>query len=150
METCKTCGKAKPLSDFEKTPNGHRKSCRDCRRVYWREVNSGRKEYLAKKAKDALVRNMIKVWEHLREHPCVDCGNDDPVVLEFDHVKGKKDAAVSYLVSHTTSWEKIEAEIKKCEVRCANCHRKKTAKQLGWHSYMLTTSDLLDKGKGPV
>jgi hypothetical protein len=32
------------------------------------------------------------------------------------------------MISVGYSWEKIEAEISKCEVRCANCHRKRHAK----------------------
>lgn len=66
-------------------------------------------------------------------NPCLDCGETNPVVLEFDHVKGNKVAAVAVLSKDCWSLEKIQEEINKCEVRCANCHRKKTALQLGWY-----------------
>ncbi len=51
---------------------------------------------------------------------CKDCGEKDPVVLQFDHVRGKKTAGVSTLVLR--SRKVLLAEIRKCEVRCANCH----------------------------
>lgn len=52
---------------------------------------------------------------------CVDCGNTDIRVLEFDHVRGVKVANVSRMVLDA-SLDKIMAEIAKCEVRCRNCH----------------------------
>jgi hypothetical protein len=56
----------------------------------------------------------------------VDCGESDPIVLEFDHIRGKKVGDVSTLAGQAFSWHKLSAEIAKCEVRCANCHRRRT------------------------
>lgn len=67
----------------------------------------------------------------LLAHPCVDCGETDPVVLEFDHRSDKSDN-IGSMLRHGTSTETMEREIAKCDVRCANCHRRKTAKQFGW------------------
>lgn len=63
------------------------------------------------------------VDEYLDAHPCLDCGEKNRIVLEFDHVRGKKMAAIATLMSRSWSWKKIRWEIGKCEVRCANCHR---------------------------
>lgn len=68
----------------------------------------------------------LKVLEYLQGHPCVDCGERDPLVLQFDHVRGDKVDAIARLVSQGRRWEAIEAEIAKCEVRCANCHQRVT------------------------
>ena len=74
------------------------------------------------------------VWDYLSTHPCVDCGECDPVVLEFDHVEGIKVASISSMVAMGYSIPTIQKEIEKCEVRCANCHREKTFGQLKWYS----------------
>ena len=59
---------------------------------------------------------------------CIDCGEKDILVLEFDHVVGNKSMNISEMRSGLYSLKKIAEEIAKCEVRCANCHRRKTAK----------------------
>ena len=79
-----------------------------------------------------------KVFDYLREHPCVDCGEADPVVLEFDH----RDAAtrtlyVAQMIERRYAWAKIQAEIEKCDVRWANCHRRKTSRQFGHRRSLL-------------
>ena len=63
--------------------------------------------------------------EYFRDHPCVDCGEGDPIVLEFDHLRDKSFAIGQALVKR--SWQSILDEMKKCEVVCANCHRRRTA-----------------------
>ena len=65
-----------------------------------------------------------------RMFSCVDCGESDPVVLEFDHVKGEKRRAIADMVSNYYSVKTIKDEIRKCEIRCANCHRKKTHERM--------------------
>ena len=76
--------------------------------------------------------NQKRLADYLRRHPCVDCGQTDIRVLEFDHVRGNKTLEVAKLLDRAISWSAIEAEIAKCEVRCANCHRIKTNERGGW------------------
>ena len=66
----------------------------------------------------------------LREHPCVDCGESDPVVLEFDHLGDKKFGIADGI--RNRNWQDVLDEIAKCEVVCANCHRRRTAKRGGF------------------
>ena len=71
------------------------------------------------------------VWEYLLTHPCIECGESDPIVLEFHH-RHAKDKAVSVMVAGGYPIAAIQAEIDKCDVLCANCHQRKTMKQRGW------------------
>jgi hypothetical protein len=87
------------------------------------QIKSRARKFNAK----AIRRNKQFVFDHLSTHPCVDCGEADPVVLEFDHVRGEKVNEVSTMVRNGSSIEVIRNEIQKCEVRCANCHRRVTA-----------------------
>ena len=77
--------------------------------------------------------DMVFLLNHLAAAGCADCGERDPVVLEFDHVDGKR-ATISAIVG---SWSRTRliAEMAKCEVRCANCHARRTAKQLRYYQY---------------
>ena len=103
----------------------------------WYEKNKGR-HIAAVSARNERVRKGVEIllFEHLSSHPCVDCGERDPVVLEFDHVHGEKAYDVGLLLSRRYPWATVQAEISKCEVRCANCHRRKTARDYGsWKLY---------------
>lgn len=70
---------------------------------------------------------------YLRAHPCVDCGETDIVVLEFDHLRDKR-AAISQMIGNQ-ELRTIKAEIEKCDVVCANCHRRRTAQRGGWYKH---------------
>lgn len=74
----------------------------------------------------ARKRNKRFIRDHLAGHPCIDCGESDPVVLDFDHVFGVKYRTISKMVSMGYGLRSIKREIAKCEVRCANCHRRVT------------------------
>jgi 5-methylcytosine-specific restriction endonuclease McrA len=90
---------------------------------------------LKKKANKQQKRKELRqaVYEYYLQHPCVDCGESDPIVLEFDHIRDKK-ISISEAMQRRWSKKKVLDEIDKCEVRCANCHRRKTARDQGWYS----------------
>lgn len=69
------------------------------------------------------VKGKQFLLDYLQTHPCVDCGEKDPIVLEFDHVRGEKILNVTAMA--TAPREKVLAEIAKCDIRCANCHRRR-------------------------
>lgn len=81
-----------------------------------------------RKAKDILVKHL---YDFLLQHPCIDCGEKNPIVLEFDHIYGKN-YDISKMVQRAFKWKRIEKEIQLCEVRCANCHRIQTAIRGKW------------------
>ena len=76
-----------------------------------------------------------RLVEYLLEHPCVDCGNADLRVLDLDHLDpSRKVDCISRLMQNGV-WKRVAAEIEKCEVRCANCHRIKTARDVNTYKY---------------
>ena len=62
----------------------------------------------------------------------------DPVVLDFDHrdEKEKKYNISEMVLRFQKAWVTIEEEIEKCDIRCANCHRRRTAKQFNWYKQL--------------
>ena len=71
------------------------------------------------------------IQEYLLRNFCVDCGESDMVVLQFDHNHNKV-APVSALAGNGVSIEILAKEIEKCDVRCANCHKRKTTIDRSW------------------
>src|SRR3989344_6688606 len=87
----------------------------------------------------AQKRHRIKirksVLKFLLKNKCVDCGESDSRVLDFDHIKpNAKFKSISKMLSGHYSWQSVLAEISKCEIRCANCHRRKNYLQFGYTS----------------
>jgi hypothetical protein len=110
--------------------------CKPCQKQYRAGHYQRNKAYYIEKAiksNDKLrMRNRKLLWKYLSTHPCVDCGMANPLVLEFDHVRGKKAGNISRMITRN-GWTTIMREIDKCEVRCANCHRIKTATQRSYY-----------------
>lgn len=50
--------------------------------------------------------------------------------FEFDHVSGEKTKNVGTLLARPSLWEQAVAEVEKCELVCANCHRARTAERV--------------------
>src|SRR6267143_2767210 len=133
MRACTKCGEVKPLDQFPPVRRGEPKLqswCRECFAAYGREYyRKNREVQKARLLRNTAARradNQRRMIEYLRAHPCVDCGEADIVVLQFDHL-ADKERDVSSMLSGSWSWSAIEKEIAKCEVRCANCHRLRTA-----------------------
>lgn len=139
---CPTCKENKPLSDFSRNKakkDGLSISCKVCKAKHQRDWYHRYREDHIRRVNDRGKRltgeNQEKLLAYLIEHPCVDCGESDPVVLEFDHVQGNKKTEVGRMVYDSYLWAAVLSEIEKCEVRCANCHRRKTARSQGWFKY---------------
>lgn len=67
---------------------------------------------------------------------CADCGySAHHAALDFDHIdRVAKTKTVAWLVSHAAPWSELLAEMEKCEVVCANCHRVRTYEREDWRS----------------
>jgi hypothetical protein len=86
-----------------------------------------RRRQLAEYKRRSKVRARLWLKEYLRSHPCVDCGEADVRVLEFDHRDpATKLANVSRMASDGCGPARLAKEVAKCDVRCCNCHRRRT------------------------
>jgi hypothetical protein len=136
LKLCPKCQMRLPIHEFpvrsikRPRPNAY---CKPCQRIYSQQHykchayqhNLRRRE----NQRRYKVRNRKLMDEYLVGKVCIDCGESDPIVLEFDHVRGSKVDDISTLICRAFSWKRIEEEIAKCVIRCANCHRRKTAAQ---------------------
>lgn len=132
---CRDCGESKPRSEFHVhrgRSDGLQDRCKTCNielnKRWYREHPEARAERMDAYARDRREERQALLLEYLLSHRCVDCGESDPVVLDFDHLRDKI-ANVSAMLKWR--WSAVLAEIEKCEVVCANCHRRRTAKRIG-------------------
>lgn len=142
MKYCTRCKQNKDFEDFrpnKRTKDGYQKYCITCDKEYQKEWYLKNKEKHKSKSKISNLvrkkRNIKFVLEYFKNNPCSKCGETDPVVLDFDHL-GDKKYQVARLVGGS-SIDKIKSEIAKCQVLCANCHRRKTAKDFNWYKMVL-------------
>ena len=127
-----------PLSEFHLRHDKnatYRSDCKKCQSQWHHEYyvkNRDRyREHQRRNQPKRRHRNRQRLFEYLADKCCIDCGETDRIVLELDHVQGQKEFNVGSMVS-MFSWKRIEQELEKCVVRCANCHRRKTARDFKW------------------
>ncbi len=108
---CPRCGEIRPAVMFYST--GNQKWCRYCHRAYYEDRRADRQAYC----------DRVKM-----RRGCADCGirSDHPEIYDFDHMPGaaKTKPVSAFLTSGT--FDDLVAEVAKCEVVCANCHRIRT------------------------
>ncbi len=130
---CTKCHQEKSLEQFylgQGYRNGLHRVCIECEKRYPSLSKNASYERLLK----ARRRNQQFMWDYYASHPCMDCGESDPIVLTADHVRGDKFKEVSYMVHNTFAIKRIEAELAKCDIVCQNCHRRREAKKQGWYT----------------
>lgn len=115
QKQCRACKEVKELENFHYSRGNWVALCTPC----LRERN--RRYYLNR-------RIDIKEWlfDYLSQNPCIDCGESDPMRLQLDHRDDKKFNLGKALVGKSKSLADVQAEVAKCDVRCANCHQVKT------------------------
>lgn len=98
------------------------------RRLYDRNwYNSQDEAYKKRRYKQIAKRKAIaKEYVHSfkQSKGCENCGENDPVCLDFHHVTDDKEIDIGSTFNNGWSIKRIQKEIDKCIVLCSNCHRK--------------------------
>ena len=138
MKNCNHCGLYLPDEAFNwrnRLLGIRHVTCRNCQKEYQQKWYEGHKDtHLANvQSRKVEARQEARqfVLEYLYSHPCSKCGETDPIVLEFDHIRGKEEE-IARLITNGASIDRLEKEMRRCQVLCSNCHRRKTAKEQGW------------------
>ena len=122
-KVCKVCKELKPLTEYHANKTcpqkvvGTCKICTGIRVRKWYADNRDRRQQLANERN----QNRKKEWISKMGGRCFDCkGVFSPCVYDFHHIKGKD---VNPSRALTWASDKIESELSKCVLLCANCHR---------------------------
>ena len=138
-KTCSICSEEKHITEFYKDPkkiNGCKHECKICYDERDKRYYQKNKHKIAERIKNRKSKIRKYIYDYLLSHPCVDCGESNPIVLEFDHV-GEKTINISEIRTYGWSTSRIDKEISQCQIRCANCHKIKTAREQGWYKDLL-------------
>ena len=132
-KVCTSCGEEKPIEEspwksiIRRKRHARCKTCTAQDSGSWYESNQEHhKENVKVNRQISKQRARDYVYQYLLTHSCSNCGESDPRVLEFHHVHGK-DREIGRMVAEGFSVEAIAAEIARCQVLCANCHRRLTS-----------------------
>ena len=139
---CCSCKKAKVETEFSfkyKDRKVRTTKCRSCTNKYSkRHYEENKKVYIerAKKYNKIYIKQKKEfIMELKMSNPCLGCGETNPTVLEFDHIHPEnKKGNIASMVRGGYSVKTILKVALKCHILCANCHRKKTAKDLNYFS----------------
>lgn len=128
LKKCPKCKETKSIDQYNKKTRGKLQSrCRKCQNAEVRVHYAENKDYYKKKARKYGKKLAMKVWVYKEQTPCTDCNQIYPhYVMDFDH---RDPETKDFVLAHAQfkgSWRKIEKEMEKCDLVCANCHRERT------------------------
>ena len=130
METkpCSKCFTIKPLEDFafKNKATGRRNAvCKACHKIYRDNHyrNNKRKNVRRTSKRRETLREWVNTYK--KERSCACCSESFYRCLEFHHLNpDEKDLAVADAINNGWSIKRIQKEIDKCILVCANCHVK--------------------------
>jgi hypothetical protein len=131
VKRCSTCGEVKPLTDFHRNRSkrdGRQTVCAACKASYnatYYRQHAGEHRDLRAQHRKAMRAEVEAAIRAAKSVPCADCGRRlPPQAMDFDHVRDVKEMDVQGMRRHGRA--RVLAEIAKCEVVCAACHRRRT------------------------
>lgn len=137
-KACTSCGVEKAISAFSlksKTRLTYSPTCKICHNAVRREHYVNNKQAAYAQAKAGKVRRQEWYRQLKAKLSCNRCPERHPATLQFHHRDPtKKDFTLSWAMMRGFSVKRIEVEMAKCEVLCANCHFKEHYGKRGWAS----------------
>lgn len=132
MKQCKDCGELKELSEFptyfgdKPRKTSHKVRCKICDKIKRRNYERNRDSDIKKKLSEYKRKLRINNKQYFIEqfgNKCADCNNTYPAcAYDFHHNNpNTKDIDPGLLFARKLS--AIAAELTKCVMLCANCHR---------------------------
>lgn len=135
MKTCPKCNAEKDNEDFawkDQKLNKRFHHCRLCQsKISKRHYHQNKSEYRKRNIQTTRITHEY-IFNLKAQTACADCGlKYHPVVMDFDHLPEyvKRDHISSLARNRTLAV--VKAEIAKCEIVCANCHRMRTLHRAG-------------------
>ena len=127
MKTCTRCQQAKPEQEFDKSSkryDGLQVYCRPCKKVIDIEYYSKNKTRCITRTKEGKNAKLKWLADFKKTLKCIKCGESHPACLDFHHRDSS--TKIGQIANLVKSWsiKRIKTEISKCDVLCANCHRK--------------------------
>lgn len=127
---CAKCNEEKPIDQFSvknKKTGKRRAHCHACQRPINQARYAQDKSSYFRRNKER--RKRLSEWLiELKSKPCMDCGNSYPsCAMDFDHRdRSQKKFTLNGRQLDQYSREMVLAEIAKCDLVCAVCHRIRT------------------------
>lgn len=124
---CPKCNLVKSVDEFAKNKNrydGLQVQCRACKKLtdathYRNNKPAQLKRNTANRQK---MRKLISEYKELKG--CLYCDEADACCLDFHHKEGEHKIKEVSQMLYTFSQSMVFKEVEKCDVVCANCHRK--------------------------
>jgi len=151
-KTCGRCERRRPIEFFSRHPTAGRQHwCRECFKAYFRKRGARHRAQVKAGQRRRIERARDYVLLRLERSRCQDCGETHVVVLDLDHVRGEKSAEIARLAGEGAAPGRIEDEMEKCDVVCANCHRRRTEGRRGsWRERAHGGEDFTESLKASV
>ena len=126
MPICHKCEIDKPESEFvfNKSKGRLQYHCKQCHSEYTKSHYEKNKEQYKEKVRARKIELREWIDEIKSTLHCERCPQNHPAALDFHHEDpDKKEFSLGSAADRGWSKEKILAEMEKCKILCASCHR---------------------------